>query len=358
MANAVFEHFSRILGEGGDLSCSISFAHQNLPSWQQPALDCCFSEEEVWQAIADMPTDKAPGPDGFTGLFYQTAWPVIKQDIMRAFNALWSLDGRSFYLVDKAFMVLLCQKRDAYAIGDFSPISLIHSFAKLCTKVLARRLALHMNSLVRPNQSAFIKGRLIHENYKAVTLIAQLLHRSKTPCSLIKVDIAKAFDTVNGKFLLALLAHLGFSRRWLNWLSILLSMASTRIILNGTPGRRICHARGLRQGDPLSPLLFVLAMDVLNALFRLAHSKELFLSLHPKVKERVFMYADDMVLFLVPREQDLIVARSILENFARAWGPATRVNKCLISPIQCDLEATVTLMVFFPGKIDPSSVFP
>ena len=73
-------------------------------------LDHCFSEEEIWQAIVEMPTDKAPGPDGFTGLFYGTAWPVIKGDIFRAFQALWSLDGRSFFLVNHAYMVLLRKK--------------------------------------------------------------------------------------------------------------------------------------------------------------------------------------------------------------------------------------------------------
>ena len=166
-------------------------------------LDHCFSEEEVWQAIMDMPTDKAPGPDGYTGLFYRTTWQIIKVDIMRGFQAIWSLDGRSFYLVNQAFLILLRKKQDASSIGDFRPISLIHSFAKMLTKVLARRLAPHMKGLVMPNQSAFITTRLIHDNYKSVQLTAKLLHRSKTPSALLKVDIAKAFDTVNWRFLLS-----------------------------------------------------------------------------------------------------------------------------------------------------------
>src|SRR6185503_7792321 len=99
-------------------------------------LDHCFSEEEIWQAILDMPTDKAPGPDGFSGLFFRSAWLIIKGDIMRAFHAIWSLDGRSFYLVNQAYMVLLRKKPDASTIGDYRPNSLIHSFAKLLTKVL------------------------------------------------------------------------------------------------------------------------------------------------------------------------------------------------------------------------------
>ena len=101
----------------------------------------------------------------------------------------------------------------------------------------------------------------------------------------LHLDIAKALDTVNRVFLLGMLQHFGFPRRWVNRISILLSSASTKIILNGSPGRRICHARGLRQGDPLSPLLFVLVMEVLNALLHLAGEQELLGKLHPKICE-------------------------------------------------------------------------
>ena len=83
---------------------------------------------------------------------------------------------------------------------------------------------------------------------------------------LLKVDIAKAFDSVAWPFLLEALQHLGFSRRWMDWISALLSTASTRVTLNGRLGRRICHARGLRQGGPPVPMLFVIVMDVLNTL--------------------------------------------------------------------------------------------
>ena len=156
-------------------------------------------------------------------------------------------------------------------------------------------------------------------------LTAKLLNHSKVPCSLLKIDIAKAFDTVNWRFLIELLQHLGFSRRWVNWISIILSSVSTRVILNGAPGQRICHARGLRQGDPLSPLLFVLVMEVLNALLKLADEKGLMFALHPKVTERAFMYADDVVIFTSPVQQDLALIKAILQIFAGASGLQTNL---------------------------------
>ena len=161
---------------------------------------------------------------------------------MNAFHALWALDGRSLYLVNQAYIFLLRKKPDACMVSDFRPISLIHSFIKLFTKVLARRLAPHMNDLVKTNQSAFIRGRVLHDNFKAAQLTAKLVHKKKLPSALLKIDISKAFDSVSWSFLLDILAQMGFSRRWLNWISLILSSASTKIICNGSPGRRICHA--------------------------------------------------------------------------------------------------------------------
>lgn len=100
MANAVFGHFCGIIGSRGDQLCSIDFAELDLPSVDSSLLYQCFSEEEIRQAIGNMPSDKALGPDGFTGLFYRSAWLKIKVDMMRAFQALWSLNGRSLYVVN------------------------------------------------------------------------------------------------------------------------------------------------------------------------------------------------------------------------------------------------------------------
>jgi len=129
MADVTFNHFNAIFGSGGDQLNLINFEVLNLRPLHEAHIDICFSEEEIWQAVMDMPSGKAPGPDDFTGLFYKTAWPIIKNDILRAFHAVWSLDGWSFYLVNQAYMVLLRKKQEADTVGDYRLISLIHSFA-------------------------------------------------------------------------------------------------------------------------------------------------------------------------------------------------------------------------------------
>jgi hypothetical protein len=113
-------------------------------------------------------------------------------------------------LLNKANIVLIPKKDGADLVTDYRPISLIHSFAKIISKILALRLALKMHELISPCQSAFIKGRSIHDNFLYVRNIARRFHRNGTPSLLVKLDISKAFDSVRWDYLLSLMQHRGF----------------------------------------------------------------------------------------------------------------------------------------------------
>jgi hypothetical protein len=127
-----------------------------------------------------------------------------------------------------------------------------------------------MAELVDANQTAFIRGRCIQDNYLLVKESVRLLHRKRIPSLLLKIDIAKAFDSISWPFLISVLRQRGFSHRWISWITLLLRSATTRVLVNGFAGSAFSHGRGLRQGDPISPLLFVIAMDVLSSMFRAA----------------------------------------------------------------------------------------
>lgn len=136
-------------------------------------------------AIISIRCTEAPGPDGFTGLFYESCWEIIQIDVMAAFDQLYRMDGSSFDKVNSAFITLLPKKVDASDLQDYRPISLLHSFAKLFAKVLSRRLASKLDDLVDNNQSAFIRSRCIHDNFMLVKQLAIKLHLSKTPATLL-----------------------------------------------------------------------------------------------------------------------------------------------------------------------------
>jgi hypothetical protein len=166
-----------------------------------------------------------------------------------------------------------------------------------------------------------------------------------TPAVLLKLDITKAFDTVEWPFLIEVLRILGFGERFLSCICALMSMASTRVLLNGCPRSRIANRRGLRQGDPLSPQLFILIMEVLHLMIEKALAVGLLTPLAPSgLRHHTSIYADDVVTFLRPLALDLKVFAAIIQDFGDASGLRTNMAKCSANLIRCsnaDEEAVV-----------------
>jgi hypothetical protein len=164
-------------------------------------LDIPISEDEVWTTILSLPNDRAPGPDGYTARFYQSCWQIIKTDFMAAISTLQQGNARGLRLLDAAYITLIPKKDGAMLAKDFRPISLVHSIAKLLTKILANRLASFLNSMVATNQSAFIRGRSIHDNFILVQQTLKVMHRQKVPSIFLKVDIctSNTSNTSNSK---------------------------------------------------------------------------------------------------------------------------------------------------------------
>jgi hypothetical protein len=154
--------------------------------------------------------------------------------------------------------------------ADSWPIFLIHLVAKLFAKVLSLCIAPKLNELVSPSQNAFITGRSLHDNFILFKQSACLLHQLRVPRVLLKLDLARAYDSLSWPFFIEDMRQYGFSDRFLDWLTILLSSASTKVLINGELGPPLWHKRGLRQDDPLPPQLFVLAVDILGKLIKRA----------------------------------------------------------------------------------------
>jgi hypothetical protein len=168
----------------------------------------------------------------------------------------------------------------------------------LISNVLANQLSPQLMMLVHGSQSVFIAGRYIHDNFRFVWSAARLLHSQNRACVLLKIDIMKAFYLVSWSFLLEILHLVGFPVAWRNWVAALLYSTSTKIIFNGSPGDSIIHYRGLCQGDPLSPMLFLLVMEVLSALIHKTDEFSMLQALGANVIPHwASLYADDLILF-------------------------------------------------------------
>jgi len=177
-------------------------------------------------------------------------WTTIKQDVLAALAAVHRGNFRNLNLLNTELLTLLPKKEDAVQVKDFRPISLIHSFAKLVTKLIANRLARKLSGMVATNQSAFVKGRCIHDNFILVQQTARYLHQQKQPRVLLKLDISKAFDSVSWAFLLEILLQRGFGPKCRNIISGILGSSSTRVLLNGSPGKELFHRLVLDKVTP------------------------------------------------------------------------------------------------------------
>jgi hypothetical protein len=166
------------------------------------------------------------------------------------------------------------------------------------------------------------------------------------------LDIYKAFDSVSRAFLLEVLNHLGFGNTWCNLISNLLTTSTTRVLLNGEPRATIKHQRGLRQGDPLPPMLFIIVMDVLNSLFVKASEVGLLQPLSNwTAGQRLSLYADDVALFIKPLEDELNATMAILNAFGQASGLQTNLNRSCIIPIQCAEDSVEEISNTMPCRM-------
>ena len=222
-----------------------------------------FAVEEVKAAVWGLNNEGAPGPDGIPVFFYKDCWDTLAPELMQLMDDFYA--GRcQIERLNKVHIVLLPKTPGAEMIGDFRPIALSNSIYLIIAKVLANRLREVMDSLISPLQSAFIPGRQMIDSIVTAEEIVAAWRRSGTSGFLWKVDFAKAYDSIDWRYLWNVLRRRGFSEIWVRWIQLCVTTSSCSVLVNGRPqGGWFQPQRGIRQGCPLAPLLFILAVDTL-----------------------------------------------------------------------------------------------
>ena len=199
----------------------------------------------------------------------------MKPDFIRFMDEFY-INGTFPIGSNASFLALIPKLNDPQSFNDYKPISLIGCVYKIVAKVLAKRLALVLPHLIDERQTTFMKGRhILHGVLIANEAIAEAKSKNKL-CMVFKVDFGKVYDSVSWGFLDYMLMRMGFCERWRKWINGCLSTATISILINGSPSKEFATKRGLRQGDPLAPLLFNIVVEGLTALMRSAVSKNLF----------------------------------------------------------------------------------
>jgi hypothetical protein len=232
-------------------------------------LERAFEEKEVWDVIRNLNGDKVPGPNGFTMAFFQKCWDILKTDIMDVF-AEFHTRGKFEKSFNATFVSLIPKKTGAMDVRDFRPISLVGGIYKIISKVLANRFKSVLSKIISNTQNAFIGGRQLLDSVLIANECVDGQIQSGEPGLLCKLDLAKACDHVNWDFLLYLLHRCGFGEKWRAWIRLYISAVRFSVLVNGTPLGFFNSSRGLRQGDPLSPFLFVVVMEALSRMLSAA----------------------------------------------------------------------------------------
>nr|CAD1830240.1 unnamed protein product [Ananas comosus var. bracteatus] len=320
IADHLFSFFSNQLGDdpGSTLSINLLELYRGL----NPDLSCLqedFTAAEVRKAVFSSGPEKAPGPDGLPMLFYQRFWTLLNNDIMSVFNSFHNGSAK-LSEINASWLCLIPKKSDALLAKDFRPISL----------------------LINPHQAAFIKGRNLFDNFSTAHVLVHHYYASKQSAALLKIDFERAFDHINWDFLIDLLRARGFAPTWISWIQEILKSVNTSVILNGVPGNSFTCKRGLRQGDPLSPLLFILCVDVLFRMFQRATSSDLLQD--PgigEVRVQALQFADDLLIFLDGSPRAAAATKLILDDFAACSGLRINYDKSSLTPINLS-EAQAT----------------
>ena len=290
------------------------------------------SEEEIKEAVFAINPEKAPGPDGMTSLFFQKFWKVIGKDIIKTvqeFFASGEMDPR----LNETNICLIPKTERPQSMSEFRPISLCNVSYKIISKVLSSQLKKVLPDLITETQSAFVARRLITDN---ILVAQEMFHalRMNPSCQskyvAIKTDMSKAYDRVEWSFLETLMEKMGFDNRWIHWIMTCISSVSYQVLINGEAKGHIVPSRGLRQGDPLSPFLFILCTEVLISQIKHAEAEKKLSGIKiaracPSVSHLLF--ADDSLFFCKAEHEECRELMRLIDVYGKASGQQLNKSK-------------------------------
>ncbi|KAM0043509.1 putative RNA-directed DNA polymerase [Helianthus debilis subsp. tardiflorus] len=280
----------------------------HLPSFSCPNLKQLSPEEssgliapftlnELKDAVWDCASDRAPGPDGFNFGFFKHFWDSFKDEKYRI-TVKFHSEGKITRGCGSSFLTLIPKCVDPTSFSDYRPISLIGCISKVISKTLANRLKKVVGSVVSECQFGFLSNRNILAGPLIINEMLSWVKKVRKQAFILKIDIEKAYDTINWDFIDSILDQMGFPMVWRKWVRGILASSRASVLINGSPTFEFECFRGVLQGDLLSPFIFIIAMEALSGFMKKAASIRSISGINLPNNGPVLthlMYADDVV---------------------------------------------------------------
>nr|XP_027093548.1 uncharacterized protein LOC113713943 [Coffea arabica] len=289
-------------------------------------------EGEIRSALFSMNPDKAPGVDGMPPIFFQKFWNIVKKDLVGAVQTFFHT-SHLLKSVNHTAISLIPKILIPTSLKHYRPISLCTTVYKIIAKILANRLKQVLHACISKTQSAFVPGRQILDN---IMISHEFLHflknkrQGKEGFMAVKLDMSKAYDRVEWGFLDAVMRKMGFNDKWRSWIMECISTASYSFLVNGEVKEYVVPQRGIRQGDPLSPYLFLLCSEGFSNLLQKAASEKRIEGMGisrrgPRLTHLFF--ADDSLIFCKADSQNAAELKRLLNVYERGTGQLINLEK-------------------------------
>ena len=296
------------------------FKEIKIPQLEEIEKKLCDEEitmEEVAKSLKELPNNKTPGTDGLTTDFYKFFWPKIKQIVYDSIIFAFKSSKLSIEQRRGILSIIPKKSKDLRYLKFWRPLTLLNTDYKIITKLLAIRLQKVLPSIINMDQSGYLKGRYIGDNIRTIFDTMQYTMNNQIPGMMVLLDFEKAFDSISWPFLQEALKAFNFGLAFRKWVQILYSDPECCVVNNWYSSSFFNPSRGIRQGCPISALLFLLVVEIMALHIRQSKSIEGIKVEGCSIK--ITQLADDTTLFL----KDTPSLRSVfsfLDRFNRCSG--------------------------------------
>lgn len=281
--------------------------------------------KEAGQTLKNMKDNKSPGTSGFSAEFFKTFWKQLGTFVVRAIN-LGFLQGELSITQQQGLIVCIPKENKCRKyLKNWRPITLLNTVYKIASGSIANRIKQVLNKLISTEQTGFIEGRFIGENTRLMYDLLQHIEEQNIPGLLLLIDFEKAFDSLSWSFINKVLNFFNFGPLIMNWVTTLYKNSCSAVNQCGCLSPFFRLGRGCRQGDPISPYLFILCAEMLS--IRIRNNKNIRGIKIDNVEIKFSQYADDASAFLDGSQRSLEEILQELEEFADISGLKINFDK-------------------------------